>query len=83
LSVIEKESHLFRQQLQDKMASDKGTEVAYLKHLRRYEEYWTQDQKRRESDAQANGGNWEVIGPHPITATKVCVFLEYESTRNK
>jgi hypothetical protein len=83
LSIIEKESHSFRQQLQDSMTMDKGTEVAYSKHLKRYEEYWIDDQKRREAEAQATGGHWESTGPHPITATKVCVFLKYESTRNK
>jgi hypothetical protein len=83
LSVIEKQSHSFRQQLQDKMSMDKGTEVAYLKHLKRYEDYWIQDQEHRESEARASGGNWEFIDPHPITVTKVCIFLEYESTRNK
>lgn len=83
LSVIEKESHEFRQQLQDRMSTDKGTEVAYSKHLQRYEDYWTHDQKWRAVEAQKSGSHWEIMDPHPITATKVSIFLEYESTRNK
>ena len=81
--IIEHQSHSFRQQLQDKMSSEKGTEVAYSRHLKRYEEFWIQDQIRRQNEAQAKGETWAIINPHPITATKVCLFLEFESTRNK
>ncbi len=65
------------------MSSEKGTEVAYSRHLKRYEEFWDQDQIRRQSEAHAKGETWTMIDPHPITATKVCLFLEFESTRNK
>ena len=73
------ETHAQRLALEDSMASETGTQTAYARHLKRYETWWISDQtRRREADSEL-----EFIPPHPITATKVALFLEYETVRPK
>jgi len=80
LSVLEAESHQHRMAIQDSITSGKGTEVAYARHVKNYEDWWLRDQNRRMSEA---GATWKEIPAHPITAAKAALFLHYEMMRPK
>ena len=79
LSALEAESHQTRLAIQASITSGKGTEVAYSRHVKNYEDWWVQDQGRRMSE----DSQWKEIPAHPITAAKVAIFLRYETTRSK
>ena len=79
LSALEEESHQTRLAIQASITSGKGTEVAYSRHVKNYEDWWVQDQGRRMSE----DSRWKEIPAHPITAAKVAIFLQYETTRPK
>jgi hypothetical protein len=83
--ILDEESHQVRLDLQDRITGDKGTDVVYARHHRNYEDWWQQDQTRRVHDSKAmeSSSTWECIGAHPITATKVSIFLKHETTRPK
>ncbi len=77
--AMTQETHARCLALEDSMASETGTQVAYARHLKSYETWWNSDQsRRREEDSTLDH-----IPPHPITATKVALFLEFETIRPK
>ena len=77
--ALTQETHAQRLALEDSMASETGTQTAYARHLKGYENWWINDQmKRMEADSTLHH-----IPPHPITATKVALFLEFETVRPK
>lgn len=89
---LTQESHSQRLAIQDGMASDKGTQTAYTRHLRNYEIWWEKDQARRMAleAASADSSNLSsstvsrvLIPAHPINATKVALFLTHETSRAK
>ena len=59
--------------------SDKGTSVAYARHVRNYCTYWDLYQDER----VAEDPSWTVIPAFPVTAAKVAMFLDHERTREK
>ncbi|KJA13262.1 hypothetical protein HYPSUDRAFT_59992 [Hypholoma sublateritium FD-334 SS-4] len=77
--AIAQETHAQRLALEDSMVSETGTQTVYARQLKGYEKWWISDQtRRREEDSTL-----EYISPHPITATKVALFLEFETARPK
>ncbi|PPQ75574.1 hypothetical protein CVT24_013262 [Panaeolus cyanescens] len=56
--------------------SNKGTERAYNRHVKNYVAWWESDQLNQENEALR-------VPAHPITASKVVVFLNYEFDRKK
>jgi hypothetical protein len=78
-SIIDQETHANRLAIQAEVVAEKGTDPAYARHLRNYERFIVEDQAARlEKDL-----GWPVMDPHPITAAKVALFLQYETTRPK
>jgi hypothetical protein len=77
--VLDQQTHATRLALQEQMTAGKGTEAAYARHVKNYIEFWDAHQASRLQDNPM----WVVMPAHPITATKVAVFLESESTRCK
>jgi hypothetical protein len=58
---------------------DSQTGGAYARHLARYQLWWESDQASR----HAAEPGYMPIPTFPVTATKVAMFLEYETTREK
>jgi hypothetical protein len=81
--ILTHESHTQRLIIQDQLISDKGTQAAYYRHIKKYEDWWEKDQARRKTEELEKGLNWEHISSHPINATKVSLFLQYQTTRAK
>ncbi|KAF4609718.1 hypothetical protein D9613_011981 [Agrocybe pediades] len=91
MDSLVQETHQQRVLLQDAMISDKGTQIAYSRHLENYEKWWHLDQARCIEEAKAamigvDDAELSSLAPlpvHPICATKVAAFLEHETTRPK
>ncbi|PPQ83415.1 hypothetical protein CVT24_005488 [Panaeolus cyanescens] len=64
-------------------SANKGTEVAYPCHLKNYEDWYTADQMQRQNEGLKTGLMLTLDSAHPITATKVALFLEYEQKQPK
>jgi hypothetical protein len=79
LAVMDQETHAERLAIQEDVRSGKGTDPAYLRHLKNYEKFTELDQARR----IAEDPNWKSLPPHPITVVKVATFMEYETKRCK
>jgi hypothetical protein len=79
LAVMDQETHAGRLAIQNDVRSGKGTDPAYLRHLKNYEKFTEADQARR----LAEDPTWKVLSPHPITVVKAATFLEYETKRPK
>ena len=79
LAITEQETHAGRLAIQQEVCSGKGTDSAYLQHLRNYEKFTEKDQVR----CLAEDSTWKVLPPHPITVVKAATFLEYETKRPK
>jgi hypothetical protein len=79
LVVMDQETHAERLAIQEDVRSGKGTDPAYLRHLKNYEKFTELDQARR----FAEDPNWKTLPPHPITVVKVATFMEYETKRCK
>lgn len=79
LSAMVDETHMNRLSLRAEMTAGKGTESAYLRHVKNYEKFMVADQAAR---VQHNP-LWTSVPAHPITATKVAAFLQHETTRTK
>ncbi|KAF8240675.1 hypothetical protein L208DRAFT_1514885 [Tricholoma matsutake] len=58
---------------------DKGTYKGYRHHIDNYKMWFIQDQACR----LVEDPEWTIINPFPITAMKVALFLEYETTHDK
>ena len=81
---LTQESHNERLAQQEEMKSDKGTDVAYNRHLKRYETWWDLEQIRRINELEDTIQPPLIPEPaHPITVTKVSLFMKYETTRMK
>ncbi|KAJ6544716.1 hypothetical protein B0H10DRAFT_1932947, partial [Mycena sp. CBHHK59/15] len=79
MRVLEARSHDVRLGISADEQAGKGTEPAYARHVRSYESWWALNQASRvEADP-----SWKEVPAHPITVTKVTLFLEYETTREK
>ena len=76
---IDMQAHLNRLALQSKLIEGKGTEDAYPRHIKNYENFWNAYQ---EGEVKKNP-NHHWVNAHPIIGAKVSLFLQYESTRNK
>jgi hypothetical protein len=79
IAAMDNETHANRVSIRESMASGKGTDPAYTRHIRNYEEFMLKDQAARLEE----NPRWIVVPAHPITATKVAAFLAYETTRPK
>jgi hypothetical protein len=76
---LEANSQAVRLALAAKEQSDKSTPETYERHVKRYATWWdTYQTQVVQSDATMTA-----IPALPITAAKVTMFLEYESTRPK
>jgi hypothetical protein len=76
---MDQETHAERLAIQEDVRSGKGTDPAYLRHLKNYEKFTELDQARR----FVEDPNWKTLPPHPITVVKVATFMEYETKRCK
>ncbi|KAJ7663771.1 hypothetical protein DFH06DRAFT_1128158 [Mycena polygramma] len=77
MDALEARSHLIRQAVAAEEQSDKETAATYARQIRSYEAWWILSQARLLQDDAAH----VVIPAFPITAAKVTVYLEYETTR--
>ncbi|KAF8071481.1 hypothetical protein FPV67DRAFT_1366564, partial [Lyophyllum atratum] len=77
LQAMHAETHQNRLAVRANMTKDKATTDLYQRHLKNYEKFMARDQAMR---AQQNH-LWKVVEAHPITATKVAMFMQYETTR--
>jgi hypothetical protein len=76
---LKAETHTTRHKVLASGQEDKGTYKGYRRHIDNYKTWFIQDQARR----LVEDPEWTIINPFPITATKVALFLEYETTRDK
>ncbi|KAF8218856.1 hypothetical protein L208DRAFT_1346420 [Tricholoma matsutake] len=76
---MEQETHTGHLAIQQEVRSGKGTDFAYLRHLKNYEKFTENDQACR----LAEDSTWKVLPPHPITVVKAATFLDYETKRLK
>ncbi|KAJ7777704.1 hypothetical protein DFH07DRAFT_722410, partial [Mycena maculata] len=77
--MLEAESHAVRFEIQSKEQGDKGTSKSYARQVASYQSWWDA------SEASKVSRN-PTLAPIPaflITVAKVCLFLLYESTREK
>lgn len=79
MSGLEADSHLVRVALNAKEQSDKSTSATYERHVRRYMTWWDGYQ----SSTVLSDTTKVQIPAFPVTAAKVTMFLEHESTRPK
>jgi hypothetical protein len=79
LSRLEAESHAVRLRQSRAIQDDSQTGGTYARHVTRYQVWWESDQASR---CAAEPG-YTAIPPFPVTAAKVVMFLEYETTREK
>lgn len=79
LAYIEAASHEARIRRATAERSDKGTGIAYARHVQSYSEWWDGYQASRlEEDP-----SWSRIPTFPITAAKAALFLDHEVSRMK
>jgi hypothetical protein len=79
LAYIEAASHEARIRRAAAERDDKGTGVAYARHVQNYSTWWDGYQARRlEADS-----SWSQIPAFPITAAKAALFLDHEVSRMK
>ena len=79
LADLEAESHGFRLAQAEKDQKGKGTGATYDRHVRRYTEFWEAYQAKL---CLANPLRVS-LPSFPITAAKVSMFLQHETTREK
>jgi hypothetical protein len=79
LSRLEAESHAVRLRQSRAIQDDSQTGGTYARHVTRYQVWWESDQANR---CVAEPG-YTAIPPFPVTAAKVVMFLEYETSREK
>jgi hypothetical protein len=79
LDLIEVESHQLRLQKEEQEQSGKQTMKTYRRHLKSYVAWW----ERTQADVTANDPTRIFVPAMPITAAKVTLFLQHESTREK
>ena len=79
LAELDAASHAFRLSQAVKDQNRKGTGSTYDRHVRRYTEFWDQYQ----AELSVVNPSRISIPSFPITAAKVAMFLQHESTREK
>jgi hypothetical protein len=79
LAILEAKTHQTRMQLAKSQQDDRATGGSYNKQVKKYERWWKADQALR----CAEDSKWMAVPPFPVTPTKVALFLEYETTREK
>jgi hypothetical protein len=79
LAIMEQETHAGCLAIQQAVRYGKGTDSAYLRHLRNCEKFTDNDEVRR----LVEDPTWKILPPHPITVVKVATFLEYATKRRK
>ncbi|KAJ7464891.1 hypothetical protein B0H11DRAFT_1628424, partial [Mycena galericulata] len=79
MQLLEAESHAVRLSLQEKEQGDKGTSKSYARQVASYRSWW--------DDSQAvkvlKNPLLTPIPAFPPTVAKVCMFLQYEASREK
>ncbi|KAF8239539.1 hypothetical protein L208DRAFT_1468733, partial [Tricholoma matsutake] len=73
------ETHTERLAIQEDVRSGKGTDPAYLQHLKNYKKFTELDQ----AHCIAEDPNWKSLPPHLIAVVKVATFMEYETKQCK
>ncbi|KAJ7635953.1 hypothetical protein DFH06DRAFT_1139033 [Mycena polygramma] len=76
MDALEARSHLIRQTIAAEEQSDKETGATYARQVQNYEAWWILSQALLLRDGPAHVS----IPAFPITAAKVTVYLEYETT---
>ncbi|KAJ6533858.1 hypothetical protein DFH09DRAFT_970435, partial [Mycena vulgaris] len=79
MALLESESHALRLQSQAKEQEDKGTFKTYRRHFGSYQIWWDLSEAKKVSQ----NPHLVAIPALPITAAKVAMFLQYESSREK
>ena len=77
LQILANEVHASHLSRQGEYVSGKSTDQKYKNRVREYLEWWENDQVLQCEDASKNGALWITIPAHPITATKVALYLDY------
>ncbi len=79
LAYIEAASHEARIRRAAAERDDKGTGIAYARHVQNYSEWWDGYQSSR----LLEDPSWSQIPAFPITAAKAALFLDHEVSRMK
>ncbi|KAJ7154430.1 hypothetical protein C8R43DRAFT_885108 [Mycena crocata] len=79
MQLLEAETHALRLESRAKDQSGKGTGKSYGRHVNSYQAWWDQ----HEVEKVLKDPRLVAIPALPITAAKVAMFLQYESTREK
>ncbi|KAJ7017768.1 hypothetical protein C8F04DRAFT_881970, partial [Mycena alexandri] len=79
MRVLDASTHAVRLTVATQEQSEKGTEPAYRRHYSNYQTWFQMDQGLR----TAQNSTWKEVPALPINATKVALFLEYETSREK
>ncbi|KAL1697718.1 hypothetical protein EV121DRAFT_274906, partial [Schizophyllum commune] len=79
MSAEEYETYEICVAMQEALKAGKTSANNYSRHIAAYEKYWLQYQHMRYQD----DANHTFQPAHPITATKVAIFLKYECERPK
>ena len=76
---VELQSYAIAKQAREKQQADSQMAMSYARHLKSYEDFWN----KRNHAGQLSSAAYVPVEPHPIVASKVCVFLDYEMHRTK
>jgi hypothetical protein len=77
LQVLANEVHTSHLSRQSDYVKGKRTDKTYKNRVNAYLEWWETDQAVRCENARKNGASWVTVPAHPITATKVALYLDY------
>lgn len=78
--ALEAETQATRLVILTAQQEDKTTGAIYQRHVKRYAEWFEEDQARL---AALDPRRLAALNPFPVTAAKVAAFLHHESTRPK
>jgi hypothetical protein len=79
LAMLEAESHAVGLRQSQAMQSDSQTGATYARHLTRYQAWWASYQ----AECCVRNPRHTPIPSLPVTGTKVVMFLQHETTREK
>jgi hypothetical protein len=77
LQVLSNEVHASHLSRQSDYVKGKCTDKTYKNRVKAYLEWWETDQAVQCENALKNGASWVTVPAHPITATKVALYLDY------
>ena len=77
-AYIEAASHEVRIRRAAAERDDKGTGIAYARHVRNYSQWWDY-----QAGCLKENSSWSPISAFPIVAAKAALFLDHEVSRNK